>query len=289
MDQLTPQIARILAPNPSPMTYTGTNTYLIGRRSLAVIDPGPVIDSHRQAIMEAIGGRRVDAILVTHSHVDHSPMAGILAQDLAAPIMAYGDSSAGRSAVMNDLAAQGLAGGGEGVDADFAPDVVLADGDTITGDGWSLTALWTPGHFGNHMSFAMGDTLFSGDLVMDWASSLVSPPDGDLTDFMASLRRLQDMPWSQFLPGHGAPITAPADRLAWLIAHRESREAQLLAALSATPQSLTALTETVYTDIEPAMLPAAARNLFAHLVDLHGKHRVQAHPYLSVDALFSTE
>lgn len=285
-DMLAPGLRRIVAPNPSPMTERGTNTYLIGEERLAVIDPGPTLPAHLETILSAIGSRKVETILVTHAHLDHSPLARPLSKATGAPVLAYGDALAGRSAVMTRLAEEGLAGGGEGVDAGFTPDQILADGDIIHGPDWTLEALWTPGHFGNHLCFALGDVLFTGDLVMGWASSLVSPPDGDLSDFMASCRRIGAREWSRLLPGHGEAVEDAAGRIAWLIAHRESREAQILAALTA-PLNTTDLTRRIYTDVAPALLPAAERNVFAHLVDLHGRGRISASPLLSEDAIFS--
>ena len=282
-------LRRVVADNPSPMTYRGTNTYLVGTGDIAVIDPGPESGAHMLAILAALQpGEQITHIFVTHSHVDHSPLARPLAEATGAPVLAFGDSFAGRSAVMDKLAADGLAGGGEGVDASFKPDVLLADGETVAGESWALRALHTPGHFGNHLSFVWGDAIFCGDLVMGWASSLVSPPDGDLTDFMASCQRLAAQDWRVFHAGHGAPIEAPNARLAWLIEHRLGREAQILAALNAGAATAEALARAIYTDTPPALLPAATRNVFAHLVDLHRKNRVQARPELSAEALFST-
>lgn len=278
-------IRYITAPNPSPMTFTGTNTFLVGAETLAIIDPGPKDSQHLNAIIEAVGNTPVSAILVTHAHLDHSPLARPLANAANAPIYAFGPAQSGRSKVMQQLADQGLTQGGEGVDHDFQPDHILQDGDTVDGPGWSLRAIHTPGHMGNHLCFAMGDVLFTGDHIMGWASSLVSPPDGDLTDFMASCAKLQQENWRLFLPAHGDPVTTPAERLAWLINHRKGREAQIIAALR-TPLPLSELTHTVYADIDQRMLPAAARNLFAHLVDLHGRGVVTATPSLSEGALF---
>ena len=280
-------IARVLAPNPSPMTFWGTNSYLLGDRSVAVIDPGPASPAHLQALLKAIGGRTVTHILVTHSHVDHSPLARPLAEATGAPVLAFGDSQAGRTAAMDRLAAQGLAGGGEGVDPDFAPDILLADGATLEGEEWRLEAFHTPGHFGNHLCLRHGDDLFSGDHVMGWATSLISPPDGDLTDFMASTRRLTEIGAARALPGHGDPVDALDARLRWLIGHRLGREAQILAALASGPSTCEALTAAIYNDVAPALLSAAARNVFAHLVDLVGRGAVTATPNLSVNATFS--
>ncbi|RBW57789.1 MBL fold metallo-hydrolase [Ruegeria sp. A3M17] len=285
---LQPGLRRILAPNPSPMTYRGTNTYLLGKRDLAVIDPGPFSDAHFEAILDAVQpGQRISHIIVTHSHLDHSPLAAPLAARTGASILAFGGPQAGRSAVMAQLAQQGLAGGGEGIDTAFRPDVEVADGEVIEGDDWHLEVIHTPGHLGNHIALGWGDVCFTADHVMGWASSLVSPPDGDLTDFMQACHRLRARDWAVFHAGHGAPITNPAERLDWLINHRLSREAQILAELEVQPGNARQLAKRVYTETPAALLPAAERNVFAHLIDLYGKSQVYTSGALSVDAMFS--
>lgn len=285
--ELEPGIRRILAPNPSPMTYRGTNTYLIGTRELAVIDPGPDDPDHLNAILGALGpGETITHIVVTHSHLDHSPLARPLANRTGTPILAFGGPTDGRSAVMTQLALSGLAGGGEGIDTGFSPDIRVADGQSIQGDGWTLDVIHTPGHLGNHIALALGDICFTADHVMGWATSLVSPPDGDLTDFMASCHRLRDRNWRVFHPGHGAPIKHPAERLDWLIEHRLGRERSILETLSNGPATARQLAERIYTDVNPALMPAAERNVFAHLVDLTGKSAVKALSSLAADAVF---
>ncbi|WP_299356044.1 MBL fold metallo-hydrolase [uncultured Shimia sp.] len=286
-EALSPGLRRVLATNPSPMTFRGTNTYLVGTREIAVIDPGPDSDAHLEAILAALEpGQSISHILVTHAHVDHSPLAARLSQRCGADIWAFGDALAGRSAVMQELAAQGLAGGGEGVDASFRPDHTLADGELVMGDGWQLETLHTPGHFGNHVSFAWNDICLTGDHVMGWASSLVSPPDGDLTDFMASCHRLNARQWSVFHAGHGAPITEPNARLDWLIDHRLGREAEILAALQDGPARAYDLACRIYTETPTALMGAATRNVFAHLVDLTGKNIVSPQGPLESEAVF---
>jgi glyoxylase-like metal-dependent hydrolase (beta-lactamase superfamily II) len=262
-------VRAILAPNPSPMTHWGTNTYLLGTRALAVIDPGPDDPAHLAAILGALGpGQSVSHIFVTHAHLDHSPLAARLSVVTGAPVLAYGDAVAGRSAVMARLAEAGGIGGGEGVDAGFAPDLVLCDGERVAGDGWQITAHWTPGHFGNHMSFQAGGDVFSGDLVMGWASTLISPPDGDLTQFRTACARLSGLRAARLLPGHGAPIDDPAARIAWLLEHRDAREAAILNALQDGPACARALAARIYTDTPTPLMSAAARNVLAHLIDL---------------------
>ncbi len=284
---LAPGLRRILAPNPSPMTYRGTNTYLLGDKDIAVIDPGPLSDAHMQALVDALEpGQRISHIFVTHTHLDHSPLAAPLASRTGAPVLAFGGPRAGRSEVMTELAQNGLAGGGEGIDADFRPDIELEDGERVAAEGWQLEVIHTPGHLGNHIALAWGDVCFTADHVMGWASSLVSPPDGDLTDFMAACRRLRAREWSVFHPGHGAPIANPAKRLDWLIDHRLQREAQILDALGSGPATAQQLAQRIYTETPAALLPAAERNVFAHLVDLTGRSRVAPLGDLSVASRF---
>ncbi|MEY1555927.1 MBL fold metallo-hydrolase [Yoonia sp. R2331] len=282
---VSPGVLRIRAGNPSPMTYTGTNSYVVATGdALTIIDPGPMLPDHQDALLSAVAGRNVTQIIVTHSHLDHAPLARPLADVLQCPVVAFGPSDAGRSAVMQTLAASGLAGGGEGVDPDFAPDKTVANGDTLPG-GFSV--LHTPGHMGNHIAIAWRDVAFTGDLVMGWASSLVSPPDGDLTDFMASCHLMLQRPETTYHPGHGDPVLDPKARLQWLIDHRNARSEQIVAALQTGPMTPVALTSLIYTDVPKAMHPAAARNVFAHLVDLTGKDRVQPNGPLSQNSTFA--
>jgi len=285
--ELEPGVRLVLAPNPSPMTHWGTNTYLVGTDDLAVIDPGPDDPAHLSALMRAIGGARVSAILVTHAHRDHSPLAAPLAHETNAPVLAYGAPGDGRSPVMERLAREGGVGGSEGVDEDFRPDRRIAEGDAISLGRLGLEVLHTPGHFPGHLSFALGDAVFSGDHVLGWASTFISPPDGDVAAFMATSRRLRDRGARVFYPGHGAPVRDPEGTLDWLVAHRREREASILAAIQETPLSTAEIAARVYTDTDPRMLPAAKRNVLAHLVDLVEKGRVTAMPSLGSEARFS--
>lgn len=287
---VAPGVRRILAPNPSAMTFRGTNTYVVGQGEVAVIDPGPQDERHLAALRRALAGERVRHILVTHAHLDHSSLAARLAAETGAPVLAFGDATAGRAPQMVRLAEQGLTGGGEGVDHGFCPDARLRDGAqvrvTLDGQARPVTALHTPGHMAGHLCFAFGNVLFSGDLVMGWSTSLVSPPDGDLAAFLASCASVRARRAAALLPGHGGPVVDPAARIDALIAHRHRRSAQILACLSRAPQGVATLTAEIYADTNPALHPAAARNIFAHLIDLETKCQITATPNLAFDAVF---
>jgi glyoxylase-like metal-dependent hydrolase (beta-lactamase superfamily II) len=274
----------VLAPNASPMTHWGTNSWILGRGAVTVIDPGPADRGHLAALLAALEpSETVAQILVTHAHLDHSPGAPLLAKETGAPVLAFGDARAGRSERMAALAGLPI-GGGEGVDTAFAPDRTLADDAVLEVAGRPLRALHTPGHFGNHMCFLWGEALFSGDHVMAWAPSLVSPPDGDLTDFMSSLRRLQALGPLTLYPGHGAPVRRGQARITELYSHRLRRESAILAALSAGAETVAAITRAVYTDVDRALLPAAERNVLAHVIDLQARGRLAADGPLRLDA-----
>ncbi|MGJ8623730.1 MAG: MBL fold metallo-hydrolase [Yoonia sp.] len=283
---LAPDLSLVLAPNPSPMTHLGTNSFLLGRDSLAIIDPGPDDPAHLDALCRAIDGRPVTHVFVTHSHLDHSPLARGLSDLTNAPIYAFGDSTAGRSDIMHALARAGFAGGGEGIDHSFRPDVELEDGALVTGPWGEVTAIHTPGHLGNHLCFGWGHAVFTGDHVMGWASSLVSPPDGDVTDFMQSCEKLAARNADIYYPAHGAPISDPAARMEWLLSHRKGRETQILQALRDGPATPEHLTQTLYHDADTRLLPAAMRNVFAHLIDLHQRGEITTPEALTPAAVF---
>jgi glyoxylase-like metal-dependent hydrolase (beta-lactamase superfamily II) len=280
-EEISTGLQRLVAPNPSPMTFTGTNTYILGRNNVAIIDPGPDCDEHFQAIVAALdGGRTISHIFVTHTHLDHSPLARKLSDWASAPIYAFGGPFAGRSKMMDGLAASGDIGGGEGQDADFQPNRVLRDGDLVQGDSWSLRAIWTPGHIANHLCFEWieGQGLFSGDHVMGWATSMVSPPDGDLTAFMGSLVKLQAQTHLRtYFPGHGDIVDRPSKVLDYIYNHRKLREDQILAVLRAGDSDgdgdgdVQSITREIYTEIDKRLIPAAARNVLAHLIDLSAR------------------
>lgn len=275
----------ILADNASPLTGRGTNTFLLGESQVGIIDPGPDLPQHRQAILQAVGKGKVTHILITHAHLDHSEGAHALAKACGAPILAYGEATAGRSAVMARLAASGQLRGGEGLDMAFRPDQIIADGSVIETDEWRLTALHTPGHFAGHLSFIEGDRIYCGDIVLGWSSTLISPPDGDLADYFRSLSRLAALNPRELMPAHGDPVTDPAARFAELAAHRRERTAQILAALREAPGSPTDLAGRIY-DVPSALMPAAARTVLAHLVALSELGAVAPKGDLTAESVF---
>ena len=284
---IEPGLRCVLAPNPSPMTHWGTNTFLIGQGAVAVIDPGPALPAHQAAILAALRpGERISHIFVTHAHLDHSQGARALSQATGAPVLGYGAALAGRSPLMRRLASEGLLDGGEGLDRDFQPDIVLRDEDTIESPEWALTALHTPGHFAGHLSFRMGSRIFCGDVVMGWSSTLISPPDGDLADYFRSLSRLDALGAEALRPAHGDAVREPGARLAELAAHRRERTAQILAALRENPGTAEALARRIY-DVGPALIPAATRNVLAHLIALSELGAVAPTGPIAVNAVFS--
>ena len=282
-----PRLRCLLAPNPSPLTFRGTNTYIIGSGRVAVVDPGPDDDGHIAAILAALDpGEIVEQILITHPHRDHSALASRLSAQTGAPVLAFGRADEGRSPRMAALAAQRPTGGGDGLDTSFAPDRNLADGERISGPDWEVTSLHTPGHLGTHLCFCLGEVLLSGDHVMGWSTSIVAPPDGDMGDYMNSLARLDRPDWQQFLPGHGDPIPHPQRRVQELITHRRAREAQILDALAQAPQTAAQIAHSLYPDLAPNLKPAATRNVLAHLIDLHGKSHIHTDHPLTANNLF---
>jgi len=263
VEQVAPGVRRILCANPGPFTFRGTNTYVIGRGQVAVLDPGPADAVHLAAILHAVGAERVTHILVSHTHRDHSPGAAALAAATGAETFGFGPHVTPPEA------------GGEGGDHDFRPDRALPDGATLESDEWRLTALHTPGHCANHLCFALEDAagagvLFSADHVMSWSTTVVSPPDGDMAAYMASLARLAARDDRLYLPGHGPPLPDPAPFVAALAAHRMEREAKVLDALRAARRATAMqLVPAAYgPELDPKLVPAAARSLLAHLIKL---------------------
>ena len=265
---LGPLVTRILAPNPSPFTYTGTQTHIVGTSTLAVIDPGPDSPEHLAALLAVIAGRPVAAIVITHHHRDHSPLSRSLQAATGAPIV-----GADPLFVSDDAAPRADAA----FDRDYRPDRVLADGDTVADEDWTLQAIATPGHTSNHLAFALPEAaaLFAGDHVMGWSTSVVSPPDGDMTAYMASLEKLLGREGDEvYYPGHGDEIANPRRLVRGLLGHRKQREGQIMRLLVEGAQAIPAMTARMYVGLDPRLLPAAERSVLAHLYDLRGRGMV---------------
>tara|TARA_B100000678_G_scaffold106543_1_gene89397 strand:+ start:1292 stop:2149 length:858 start_codon:yes stop_codon:yes gene_type:complete len=268
IERIDASVARILAPNPSPYTHTGTQSYLVGTRDVAVIDPGPDDRRHLDALIEAIDGRPVTAILCTHTHRDHSPLAAPLASATGAPVIGCAQL------VLDDAGPRADAS----FDRDYAPDRVLADGEAITGEGWTLEAVATPGHTSNHLCFALPESkiLFTGDHVMGWSTTVVSPPDGNMAEYMASLDRLMARDDALYLPAHGPAIERPQRFVRGLAGHRKQREGQIMRLLKEAPRDIPAMVARMYVGLDERLLGAAERSVLAHLIDLRDRGMVRA-------------
>jgi glyoxylase-like metal-dependent hydrolase (beta-lactamase superfamily II) len=269
--EAAPDVLRVTANNPGPFTFHGTNSYVAGRESVAVIDPGPQDDAHLAALLEAIGGRPVSHILVTHTHVDHSPLAARLKEITGAKVLAQGPHRPARplyTGEVNPLDAS--------ADHAFAPDVALAHGDVFEAGEMTFEAVFTPGHTANHMAFAVPamNLLFSGDHVMAWATSIVAPPDGAMSDYMDSLDRLLARPETFYLPGHGGPVTRAHEFVRALRTHRKMRESAILTRVRAGDRSIRQIVSAIYKDTDPRLHGAAALSVLAHVEDLLAAGRI---------------
>lgn len=281
--ELSKGIVRLTANNPSAFTFHGTNSYIVGHDTLAVIDPGPVDEAHYQALLAAIAGRPVSHIFVSHTHRDHSPLAQRLKNELGAKTVAEGPHRPARpyhAGEVNALEAS--------ADTDFAPDIVLADGGTVEGDGWALEGLHTPGHAANHMAFGLKgtDILFSADHVMAWATSIVAPPDGSMSDYMASLEKLLARDDHVYLPGHGGAVTKPAAFVRGLRAHRKMRERAILERIIQGDRTIGDMVRAIYRDTDPRLHGAAALSVLAHLEDLVGRGEIVTDGDPSLDGIY---
>ena len=263
METLTPLVRRLLAPNPSAFTYSGTQTYIVGHGSVAVIDPGPDIAEHLDALLTALGGERIAAIVCTHTHRDHSPASRPLQTATGAPIVGCAPLAIEDAGPRADAA----------FDFDYRPDEVLGDGEALAGEGWTLIGVTTPGHTSNHLCLALPEekALFSGDHVMGWSTTIVSPPDGDMAAYMASLEKLQARDDAIYYPAHGPTIENPQRLVRGLIGHRRQREGQILRQLKAGEGSIPAMVARMYKGIDPGLHPAAERSVLAHLIDLRDR------------------
>jgi glyoxylase-like metal-dependent hydrolase (beta-lactamase superfamily II) len=263
-EELEPGIARVLAHNPSAFTYYGTQTYLAGSDEVAVIDPGPDDPSHIDAIIEAIGGRKIAAIMCTHTHRDHSPAAAPLAKRTGAPIVGCAPLALETVGPRADAS----------FDGDYSPDRVLRDGESISIDSSELTAVATPGHTSNHLCFAWGDALFTGDHVMGWSTTVVVPPDGDMAAYMTSLDQLRHRDDRIYFPAHGPPVTNPKQYVRHLVGHRMQRERQILKLVSERAREIPDIVANAYPGLDPRLIAAAGGSVFAHLLDLERRGMV---------------
>ena len=263
LEEVEPGIARLLAPNPSAFTYTGTQTYFLGSEQLAIIDPGPDLPEHVDAIIAAIGTRNVAAILCTHTHRDHSPAAAPLAERTGAPIVGCAPLALETVGPRADAA----------FDGDYTPDRVLDDGEAISVDGLSITAFATPGHTSNHLCFALegSGALFTGDHVMGWSTTVVVPPDGDMAAYMRSLDKLRQRDDRIYYPAHGPPVTNPSQYVRGLIGHRMQREKQVLGIVSKAPTVIPEIVSAAYPGLDPRLTAAAGGSVLAHLLDLEAR------------------
>lgn len=276
-------VNRLTARNPGPFTFHGTNSYIVGEKAVAVIDPGPEDDEHFANLVNAIAGRPVTHIFVSHTHKDHSPLAARLKKLTGAPILAEGPHRPARplrTGETNPLDAS--------ADTGFKPDIALSDGELIETDEWSITALYTPGHTANHMAFALnkGGIVFSADHVMGWATSIVAPPDGAMADYMQSLARLMEREDTLYLPGHGGKIEKPRSYLRGLQTHRRMRERAILARLKKGDRTIPEIVRAIYKDVDPRLHGAAGLSVLAHLEDLVSSGRATAEGDVSIDAVY---
>lgn len=259
-DQLTPLIRRVVARNPGPFTFQGTGVYIIGHGEVAVIDPGPPIDAHLEALKSALAGERVTHVFTTHSHSDHSPLAHPLAQWARCKVYGLPDPSGRQNQV--SLEEEGEEG--------FAPDVDVRDGDVFRGAGWTLEALTTPGHMSNHVCYALHEenALFSGDHIMGWSTTVISPPDGNMGDYYRSLEKVRARRFATLWPTHGPPVTSVEPFIRAYMEHRRAREATILARLRAGDTQIPDMVRTIYKDVDSRLHPAAARSVLAHMIYL---------------------
>jgi glyoxylase-like metal-dependent hydrolase (beta-lactamase superfamily II) len=266
--RVSPLISRVVADNPGPFTFKGTGVYIVGNKDVAVIDPGPDDASHVDALRRALEGRRVTHILVTHTHSDHSPAAKPLKEWSGARTYAFGPHGSGK--LDDGVRVE------EGGDMQFAPDVRVKDGEIIRGNGFTFECVFTPGHTSNHMCYALKEenALFTGDHVMGWSTTVVTPPDGDMTQYMASVKKLMARSDATLYPTHGAPVTDPKPFLAAYLEHRLDRERQILACIREGLPTIPQMVARMYADVDKRLHPAASRSVLAHLIQLEQEGRV---------------
>ncbi|PWJ92727.1 glyoxylase-like metal-dependent hydrolase (beta-lactamase superfamily II) [Mesorhizobium loti] len=281
---VAPDIQRITARNPSPFTFYGTNSYIVGRDTLAVIDPGPDDEAHLHTLLDVIAGRPVSHIFVSHTHRDHSPLAARLKERTGATVLAEGPHRPARPLHIGETDALDAS-----ADTAFVPDFVLPDEEVVDGDGWSIKTVLTPGHTANHAAFALEGTgiLFSADHVMAWATSIVAPPDGAMADYMTSLDRLIERGDRLLLPGHGGPVTAPRAFMRGLKTHRKMRERAIMERISVGDRTIADMVNTIYRDTDPRLHGAAGLSVLAHIEDLIARGLVRTDGAPAINGIFT--
>jgi glyoxylase-like metal-dependent hydrolase (beta-lactamase superfamily II) len=280
VDEVVPGVRRMLCNNPSPFTFKGTVSYIVGRGRVAIIDPGPVDEAHAAALLDAVRGETVTHIFVTHTHRDHSPAAARIKAATGAPVFAEGPHRPSRPLNVGEAPRLDASN-----DTDFRPDHALADGEVVAGDGWTLEAVTTPGHTANHMAFALKEAnlLFSGDHVMAWSTPVVAPPDGAMSDYMASLEKLARRSEKIYLPGHGGAVKEAPRFVAYYVLHRKAREASILHRLGKGEADIPTIVRASYIGLDPRLTRAAGLSVLAHLEDLVARGRVATDGAPSID------
>lgn len=276
---LTPMIRRVIAENPGPFTFMGTGTYIVGRGEVAVIDPGPLDEDHIAALLHALKGETITHIFVTHTHRDHSPGVRLLQPETDAPSYGYGPHGGDKNLPKVE----------EGGDFDFTPDVVMKDGDVVSGKDWTIEAVHTPGHTSNHLCFALPEenVLFSGDQVMGWSTTVVSQPDGDMADYMASLEKLLQRDDATYWPTHGAAIEDPKSHVSGILAHRHEREDQITACIAEGRTTIEEMVAAMYVGLDPRLHGGAKRSVQSHLIHMIDTGRVACDGAPELDATYS--
>ena len=283
VDEVAPGIRRVMADNPGPFTFKGTMSYIVGKGRVAIVDPGPADERHIGALLEAARNETVTAIFVTHTHRDHSPAVPAIKAATGATVYAEGPHRAARPLHIGEHNPLDSSG-----DRDFRPDIALKDGEVVAGDGWTIEAVTTPGHTANHMAFAFkeNNTLFAGDHVMGWATSIVAPPDGAMSDYMASLQKLARRGETTYFPGHGPAIRDASRFVNYYILHRKAREASILHRLGKGETDIPTIVRAIYIGIDPRLTGAAGLSVLAHMEDLVTRKLVDTEGAPAIDGIY---